>query len=250
MSRVRRADDRPRLWRRRLRRADLVGEPEPGSSTFDDVFDRRRPAEDESRGSQISGTVGESSRECPMCGFENDRRAGFCLGCGEPLAVRKFAGKFIDVRSFRYAGFWLRAFAILVDTFILLAPTLAVCFVVYFVQLDRRNPPPGFFEWLVDGAAEFEWAIDIVFFLLYWPYYAIFESSVHQATPGKMTAGIIVTDMRGRRLSFGRATGRYFGKFISNMCCSLGYLWAAFSDRKQAWHDLMADCLVLRKETP
>ena len=80
-----------------------------------------------------------------------------------------------------------------------------------------------------------------------WLYYALFESSSWQGTPGKRALGLFVTDMQGRRISFARATGRYFGRFISTAILFIGYLMIAFTERKQALHDMLADCLVLRR---
>jgi uncharacterized RDD family membrane protein YckC len=57
-----------------------------------------------------------------------------------------------------------------------------------------------------------------------------------------------VTDLNGNRISFGRATGRYFGKFISSLTLMIGYMMAGWTRRKQALHDIMAECLVLRRK--
>lgn len=73
------------------------------------------------------------------------------------------------------------------------------------------------------------------------------ESSPTQATLGKMTLGIIVTDTEGKRVSFGRATGRHWAKIISGLILFIGYFMAAFTSRKQALHDIIADCLVVVK---
>ena len=62
-----------------------------------------------------------------------------------------------------------------------------------------------------------------------------------------MALGLKVTDMEGNRISFGRATGRYFGKIISGMILYIGYIIAGFTEKKQALHDIMANCLVTRK---
>ena len=75
------------------------------------------------------------------------------------------------------------------------------------------------------------------------------ESSARQATLGKMAFGIVVTDVHARRISFARATGRFFGKVLSNLTFCIGYLLAAFTDRKQALHDLIAGTLVVRART-
>jgi uncharacterized RDD family membrane protein YckC len=81
--------------------------------------------------------------------------------------------------------------------------------------------------------------------LIHTLYFALFESSRRQATPGKMLLGIFVTDAQGRRISFGRALGRNLSRVLSQMFCWLGYLLALFTQRNQALHDMIASTLVL-----
>jgi uncharacterized RDD family membrane protein YckC len=76
------------------------------------------------------------------------------------------------------------------------------------------------------------------------------ESSAKQATVGKMALGIIVTDLEGRRLGFGRATGRYFAKILSALILGIGFLMAAFTERKQGLHDMVASTLVVKGDAP
>jgi uncharacterized RDD family membrane protein YckC len=73
------------------------------------------------------------------------------------------------------------------------------------------------------------------------------ESSSQQGTLGKMALGIKVTDMNGSRVSFGRATGRYFAKIISGLTFSIGYIMAGFTQQKQALHDIIAGCLIINR---
>jgi len=81
-----------------------------------------------------------------------------------------------------------------------------------------------------------------------WLYYAWMESSSWQGTLGKKALGLIVTDLEGRRVTFGRATGRYFSKMITGLIpLAIGYIMAGFTAKKQAIHDMIAGCLVLRK---
>jgi uncharacterized RDD family membrane protein YckC len=78
-------------------------------------------------------------------------------------------------------------------------------------------------------------------------YFAIMESSKSQATLGKMAVGIKVTDMEGNRISFSKAFLRSIGKIISNMVMYIGYLMAAFTEKRQGLHDLIANTLVIKK---
>jgi uncharacterized RDD family membrane protein YckC len=84
-------------------------------------------------------------------------------------------------------------------------------------------------------------------FVAGWLYFAVLESSTLQATPGKMALGLYVAGVDGRRIGFGKASGRFFGKILSSLLLGIGYVVAAFSQRKQALHDMMAGCLVLRR---
>jgi len=84
--------------------------------------------------------------------------------------------------------------------------------------------------------------------LLQWLYYAYLESGEKQATWGKQALGIYVTDLTGNRITFGRASGRFFAKIVSGLIpLGIGFIMAGFTDRKQALHDMIASCLVLRR---
>jgi uncharacterized RDD family membrane protein YckC len=78
-------------------------------------------------------------------------------------------------------------------------------------------------------------------------YNTLMESSKWQGTLGKMALGIKVTDMEGNRISIGKAFLRAFGKIISGSIMLIGYLMAAFTEKKQALHDLIASTLVVKK---
>ncbi len=78
-------------------------------------------------------------------------------------------------------------------------------------------------------------------------YFALMESSKSQATLGKMAVGIKVTDLEGNRINFGKAFLRSIGKIISGMIMYIGYIMAAFTEKKQGLHDMIANTLVLKK---
>lgn len=103
-------------------------------------------------------------------------------------------------------------------------------------EVDPDSPAINLFQIFINA---FSWLVG-------WLYHAWMESSSWQATLGKRLVGLRVTDMEGNRISFGRATGRYFGKLLSGFICSIGYIMAAFTEKKQALHDIMASTLVLQ----
>ena len=138
-----------------------------------------------------------------------------------------------------YAGFWRRSAALSIDA-ILLGIVQAVVMMIFMGG-----------AMVADGGEEAAGAavltINLAMVVIGWLYFAIMESSKPQATLGKMLIGIVVTDANGQPIGFGRATGRYFGKILSSIILGIGYLMAAFTKRKQALHDIMAGCLVVRK---
>jgi uncharacterized RDD family membrane protein YckC len=133
-----------------------------------------------------------------------------------------------------YAGFWKRFAAFLIDNLVIAVPLFIVAFIV------------GFFEGLGGGTGKVaEGIANLLGFLGSWVYFALMESSAKQATLGKMALGIMVTDLDGNRISFGRATGRYFAKIVSGVILLIGYFMAGWTQRKQGLHDMMAGTLVV-----
>ena len=90
-------------------------------------------------------------------------------------------------------------------------------------------------------------ATAIVMWVVALLYFAFMESSKTQGSLGKMAMSIKVTDMDGQRVSFGKAFLRNIGKIVSQMILYIGYLMAAFTEKKQALHDIMAGTLVVKK---
>lgn len=121
----------------------------------------------------------------------------------------------------RYAGFWIRFVAVLVD---------AIIIAIIEAPLVLMSGPFVFFMSI--GVA--------------WLYEAAFTSGGWQGTPGKRLLGLRVTDLEGRRISFLRATGRHFAKIISALLLMIGYIMAGITERKQALHDMIAGTLVHR----
>jgi len=67
------------------------------------------------------------------------------------------------------------------------------------------------------------------------------------ATLGKLALDMRVTDVEGRRVSFGRASMRHWAKLLSGIgTLGFGFLAIVFSRRKQGLHDRIAQCLVVR----
>jgi uncharacterized RDD family membrane protein YckC len=153
-----------------------------------------------------------------------------------------------------YAGFWLRFVAYLIDRVILGIFTTAVLVPFFFLLggaalIDAliRNRGQGFDPGQLSGLIMIAILISVIAGLVQWLYYAYLESGEKQATWGKQALGLYVTDLQGNRITFGRASGRFFAKFVTGLTMGIGYIMAGFTERKQALHDMIANCLVLRR---
>ncbi|MGD0769583.1 MAG: RDD family protein [Tepidisphaeraceae bacterium] len=142
-----------------------------------------------------------------------------------------------------YAGFWMRFAAILIDGIILWMAGLLINqgmgLELPILRHHGNSLQMALFEMFMLGSATGT--------VVEWLYHALMESSRYQASLGKMALGIVVTDLSGQRISFGRATGRHFAKIISKITIYIGYMMAGWTQQKQALHDMIAGCLVIRK---
>ena len=185
---------------------------------------------------------------CHKCGAPNDDQAAFCDKCGtalQKLRSETSATAPAYPAAVQYAGFWRRLAAGLIDGVLLIVAYFVASFtigVIYGAITGRGGDEMS--DIAANVIAYVAWAATGI---LGWLYYALMERSFKQATLGKMALGIVVTDAQGRRVSFARATGRYFGKIISGIILYIGYIMIAFTEKKQGLHDIMADCLVVVK---
>jgi uncharacterized RDD family membrane protein YckC len=142
-----------------------------------------------------------------------------------------------------YAGFWVRFLALLIDGIILTIVGIIVGFIIG-LAFGGAGAAAGNAEAGIGAATLIAQVVSIV---INWLYYALQESSDKQATLGKQALGLTVTDMNGGRITFGKATIRYFAHIISGLILLIGYIMAAFTEKKQALHDIIAGTLVLKK---
>ena len=147
------------------------------------------------------------------------------------------------------AGFWIRFVAYIVDAFILMIVLVVVgaLFIGLAVAIGGSS----------GEKSEFAIGVGVVLAILAyvgigWLYEALLTSGPHGATLGKQAVGVRIVTAEGAPLSFGRATGRHFLKFIVTPMVpfAIGYLLAAFTSGKKALHDMMADTRVIKNPPP
>jgi len=200
---------------------------------------------------------------CPKCGKETDASGKFCQWCGadiaslpeKPVAApEEDEGPDIGV----YAGLGRRLIAFIVDIILILLFDLVAATVLglirgiqnsyfYFVQhvpADQLTTEGTMGAMLGSIIA----AYGILLIVIPWLYYAGFESSRSQATPGKLLMRIVVTDLNGNKPTFARVTLRHFAKFLSTLIIFIGFLMIGLTKKRQGLHDTIAGCLVLLQD--
>ena len=199
---------------------------------------------------------------CSKCGASVADGAAFCGACGQPVPAVGVVPAATYVNSgvvarpqVEFAGFWLRFVALIIDTIVFSVVWGIVTFPIMGAMGLRGLFRGGYGPYgggPMTPADMFPFVglifrVILISSVVKWLYYALLESSSWQATLGKKALGLEVTDLEGHRISFGRASGRFFGKIISAIILYIGFLMAGFTEKKQALHDMMAGTLVIRK---
>jgi uncharacterized RDD family membrane protein YckC len=141
---------------------------------------------------------------------------------------------FQEQRTLQYAGFWIRAAAILIDGFVFGVVYMIGILLVATGLVSLEDPTMAII-------------LLVIFFVAILLYFPLCESSEKQATLGKMAVGIKVGKANGERISFLNALGRFFAKYISQLILYIGYMMAGWDDKKQALHDKIAGTYVFYK---
>ncbi len=205
--------------------------------------------------------MGDDSVFCSQCGAPNPPGGSFCQKCGAAMALQASAPAMVSSATSYpqatvssgaaagYGGFWIRFVAVIIDAIILsiaLFPIRLLVFAVMHVRPYRMGPVyDGNFGPIV-AALPALWGLNT---LAGWLYEALTTSSAWQATLGKRILNLKVTDEAGNRISFARATGRHVAKYLSAVIFFIGFIMAAFTERKRALHDMLAGTLVRKTST-
>lgn len=137
--------------------------------------------------------------------------------------------------KFEYAGFWIRLWAFVIDSFLLMLITYPILFLIYGKQFLISDK-------IILGKADFiiSFVLPFIGTVLFWVY--------KQATLGKMAIDSKIVDSKtGKPVSTARLIGRYFAYLISGIPVGLGFLWIAFDNKKQGWHDKLCGTVVIRQ---
>jgi uncharacterized RDD family membrane protein YckC len=192
-----------------------------------------------------SAAVPARQARCTECGLsfnEDDmirfQEAWVCSGC-KPLFVQKIKEGVSVAGALDYAGFWIRFGAIAIDWLILWVVNMLL-----FIPLGFLFPTPS---------EENPFAVLSVMPILMLVQYAIPAAydiwfvGKYGATPGKMACKLKVVVEDGGQVTYLRALGRHFAKWLSSMILAIGFIMAAFDDQKRTLHDRICETRVVRK---
>ncbi len=146
-----------------------------------------------------------------------------------------------------YAGFWKRVAAYFIDSLIVGIVGGVVAMVIGMVLGIGMAGVGGGSDAMGAGFIAIQLLTNLVSIGLAAAYYAGFHASSGKATLGKMAVGIKVVRSNGERITIARGIGRYFAAMLSGLILCIGYLMAAFTERKQSLHDMICDTLVVDK---
>ncbi|OGP49627.1 MAG: hypothetical protein A2Y79_04840 [Deltaproteobacteria bacterium RBG_13_43_22] len=156
-------------------------------------------------------------------------------GIGEEWKKERLSKKINTAKEkepLNYAGFWIRVSAFLIDMVVMFIPG---CLVLILLRTSTPASEINLMNFFYNG-------------VIWWLYSAVLVSSVWQGTVGKKVLGLKVTDLSGQRISFGRATGRYFSTSVSALLLGIGLMMVGWTRRKQGLHDMMASTLVVKQQ--
>jgi uncharacterized RDD family membrane protein YckC len=206
---------------------------------------------------------------CSSCGARVADGTAFCGSCGRPIVgytvgaapglaavTPEAAVPYIGAPvagAIVFAGFWLRLAAALIDGLVIGIPLGILFFatilsmVPTIMQMGQAANPMLIFGVLLPRIL---FAL-VVYVVVSWLYWAAMESSSWQATLGKRALGLYVTDLNGQRATFGRTSGRFFagrgiGYFVG-IYFLVSCILIAFTEKKQALHDIIAGTLVMKR---
>ena len=176
--------------------------------------------------------------------------AHVCVNC-KPAFVQKLSeGARIGIpgytASLRYAGFWIRFGARMLDG-------ILISIVVYVPIIIIVLATGGNMEQALGRSDEFGrmqlliliWQL---FFYVLYAGYEIFFIGKYGATPGKMVCKICVVTSHGEKLTYAHATGRFFANILSALICYIGFIIAGFDKEKRALHDHICNTRVIFKD--
>ncbi len=133
----------------------------------------------------------------------------------------------------QFSSFSKRFFAFLIDRFVLWFALIFIANKMHGYDFELWN-----FSYLFSKDT---FLIEVLILL----YFVLCETSSWQATLGKKVMGIRIVSTQFQKIEMKEAIIRYLSKYLSMAILMLGFIWIIFDDKKQSWHDKIADTYVI-----
>lgn len=156
------------------------------------------------------------------------------IDLGDMAPFSKYFGTLNANISGKYAGFWIRVAALLLDYLILFIGNIVIALLIFL--------PFGSSKTNMNDLQIINSVSDFIFLISYFGY---FIGSKWQATPGKRICGIYIVRENGKPVSPTLCIGRYFAYFLSSIILGFGFLMVAWTDQKKALHDIVCGTRVV-----
>lgn len=128
------------------------------------------------------------------------------------------------VSTTKYAGFWIRLLAAVLDLIIIGVPAFILQFGLVFLI----------------GITSLVYIIDLAVII-----FIVYMDGIKGGTPGKLILGLRIVNEKMGFIGIPTAILRYIGKILSGIILGIGYLMIAFTEKKQGLHDKIAKTFVV-----
>lgn len=130
-----------------------------------------------------------------------------------------------DMKKPKYAGFWIRLAATLIDVLVIGIPASILQVGLIFAT----------------GSNSMMYVVELAAVAL-----VIYLDGIKGGTPGKLILGMRIVNEKGKYIGIPMAILRYIGKILSGIILLIGYLMIAWDKRKQGLHDKIAKTFVVK----
>ncbi|MHB9138567.1 MAG: RDD family protein [Victivallaceae bacterium] len=155
-----------------------------------------------------------------------------CFEC-KPVVLRQLQENTADMLDVRFAGFWIRVSAAIIDGLLLWVVNLVAGLVIGLAAANNQTA-------ILISA-------NLLSILIGFLYPCIMLSK-YGSTLGMMAVKIKVINADGTGpISFAKAAGRYLASILSGLILGIGYLMVAFDSQKRALHDHICSTRVIYK---
>lgn len=145
----------------------------------------------------------------------------------------------------RYAGFWIRVGAYLIDSLIINVGVFVLSFGIFFLIGMGMVAKTGSADALTGWITRNDVYLNLMGFVVWFAYETLFVGGRWQATPGKRICGIYIVRDTGTRIGYGRAFGRYLCYIVDTLILLIGFMMAGWTEEKTALHDLICGTRVV-----